>query len=123
MAKEIIGYLSVDFCSKHNISQFSGKSIVVYKDRYSYFEKHKDEYKSESSYQQTISSLTDIISNPCFVFYNEDTNGIEFFAKIDETVLVAVRADLSATELKIRSIYPTNEGKLNNRKKKKNLSK
>lgn len=117
MKKKVLGYLGEDLCNKFNITQFKNKKIVVYADRYIHFEKHKYEYKNLESYQKTINSLQQLIANPNFIYFNNNTSGLEFFGKVDEDVLVAIRADVSAHELKVKSVYPVNQQKINSRKK------
>lgn len=60
------------------------------------------------------SKLDLIIKKPDKTFYNEKTNGLEFYKKINDIIIVAIRINIGST-LKIRSFYPANKNKLNNR--------
>ncbi|QVK19780.1 hypothetical protein KHQ81_15575 (plasmid) [Mycoplasmatota bacterium] len=117
MKKELLGVLTEKIAKKFNLEEHSGKNIVIYDDKKIYIEKHKDEYKDEESYNNTVNNLSSIITSADFVYYNESTLGLEFFKYIDEDVLVAIRV-ANAKELKVRSVYPVSKTKIQNRKKK-----
>ena len=59
-----------------------------------------------------------IIKHPDSVFYNKKTNGLEYYKRIDNIIVVAIRMCFGST-LKINSFYPANKNKLNNRQSKK----
>ncbi len=82
-------------------------------------EKHLKDFGSEEKIKDIYNELSNIIKKPDYVFYNKNTKGIEFYKNIDKNICVAVRINPGKT-LKVRSWYPVNEGKILNRKKKRN---
>ena len=60
--------------------------------------------------------------NPDYVFYDKSKKGLEFYKKINSNILVAVRVD-NGKELKVKSVYPIKETKIENRKKKEEQTK
>ena len=79
--------------------------MVIYQDRYSHIEKHKGEFYSVESYQQSVDSLADIIANPEFISFNTKNASLEFVKFISENTLVAVTISTSE-ELKVKTMYP-----------------
>ena len=64
-----------------------------------------------------MTNLESIIERPDYVYYDVDKKGLEYYKNIKENVLVAVRIS-SGNELKVKSVYPVTETKIENRKKK-----
>ena len=115
--KEIIGKISKDIAITHSILEYEEKVIVLYSDRYTHIERHKNEFIDEESYNNALNSLEKIISNPDYVYVDLRKNGLEFYKKIDENVCVAIRIDNRSNELKIKSMYPVTQSKIDNRKR------
>lgn len=116
--KRYMGFLSDDFCNKFNIQEFKDKKVVMYSNRYSHIERHKEHFETIENYENAVNSIEDIIKNPLEVIHDPSKMGLEFYAIVDELVLVAIRADLTASELKIKSMYPVTEAKLKKRQEK-----
>ena len=113
--KKIIGKIPNSIINKYSMHDCENKNIVVYADRYIHFEGHKHEYINESSYNKSINSLGVIITSPDFVYENVANNSYEFYKKLDENVCLAVRIS-KGKDLKIRTLFPITEAKLNKRK-------
>ena len=93
--------------------QCKDKNIKIGYDRISHCDKHKNDFKSEQSYNKSMELLPEIINNPNYVGYNPNNNSIEYIKRIDELTLVAVRFK-DKGDLFLRSVYPISEGKLKN---------
>jgi hypothetical protein len=111
----VIGKIPESIIIQYNLSSYRGKNIIMYNDRYQYIEKHKHEFISDESFDNSVNAIPAIIQSPDYVFIDTNKKGIEFYKKIDEHTCVAVR--MGAT-LKVKSMYPVTETKINNRKKK-----
>ena len=116
---EYVGKLDFNIAKYWNLEEHSNKPIVIYKDRKKHIiDNHLNDFGSIEYIDYIWSKLPLIIKKPTSVFYNEKTKGLEYYKKIDNTIVVAVRISFSST-LKIRSFYPANKNKLNNRQAKK----
>ena len=80
-------------------------------------ERHINDYPSDDAYYFVMASLEEIIQNPDYVFYDESKQGLEYYKKINSDILVAIRVN-DGRELKVKSIYPVEKEKIENRKKK-----
>ncbi len=101
--KEVINALNLN-CSPRN--------ILLTADRIYHCEKHKNEYKNEHSYNQSISSIPEIIKNPDYIGFNESNNSIHYVKKLEDATLVAVRLSYKGA-LALRTVFPLTEYKLN----------
>jgi len=116
---EYVGKLNSDIANYWNLSEHSNKPIVIFYDRKKHIiDKHLKDFGSIERIENVWSKLGLIIKNPDDVFYNETTKGLEYYKKIDDMIVVAVRINFGSV-LKIRSFYPANKNKLNNRSIKK----
>lgn len=89
------------------------REIIIWKDRFEYVEKHKDDFENEEQYKKHIEAIPSIIQNPDYVGIHPNGKSIEFIKKIDKHMLVAVRLS-SKDRLSFRSSYPIKESKLKN---------
>jgi hypothetical protein len=76
-----------------------------------HIEKHKAKFKSEAEYVQHIQSITEIILNPDFVGVHPDGISIEFFKKIDEILVLAIRIR-PHEPFWVRTVFPITPDKL-----------
>lgn len=112
----VLGYVSELTADYWEIPEQKFKPIVQGKDWLNtHGQKHKCEFKSEYSFNQTVESLQDIIQHPSYVFYNQKENGLEFYKKVIEDVTVVVRIT-GKKKLYLATIYPSSSTKLKNRK-------
>lgn len=112
----LLGYVSEAVANYWEIPEQKLKPIIQGKDWLNtHGKKHKFEFKSEYSYNQSIANLQNIIQNPNYVFYNKEENGLEFYKKIIEDVTVVVRVT-GKKKLYLATIYPSSSTKLKNRK-------
>ena len=117
LKKTIIGTINNSISSKYLNGKYLGRKIVLYSDRLSHFKKHINEYSSIEDYKFTVASINKIINNPDFVFLDENKKGIEFYKNLNTNILVVVRTS-NSKELKVRSVYPVKQSKIENRKSK-----
>lgn len=110
-----LGFLRSDVAEHLGISEHKYKPIVIYYDRVQHVvDRHLKEFGSRERIEKIYNSLSILINNPDYIFYNKKTNGLEYYKKIDFDVCVAVRIN-SGRVLKVKSWYPVNEAKINNR--------
>lgn len=115
--KKVVGYISDDIAKKWLLDDCKGKAIIQSLDLYVHIAKHAKEYKSIESVNYTIEHISDVINDPDYVFYNEETKGIEYYKKLLENVSVVVQTS-NKRDLYIASVYPVTEIKIDNRKNK-----
>lgn len=112
---DYVGSLNPAIAQRWGIEEHANKPIVIYQDRKQHIiDKHLKDFGSEERIDYIWSKLHTIIKKPDEVFYNKDTNGLEYYKKIGDDIIVAVRLSFG-TSLKIRSFYPANKNKLKNR--------
>ena len=113
---EFIGSLNPAIAQRWNLNQHANKPIVIYKNiKQHIIDRHLGQFGSIEKIEYIWSKLRKIIKSPDEVFYNEKTKGLEYYKEIGDEVVVAVRINFSKT-LKIKSFYPANKNKLNNRR-------
>lgn len=115
---EYVGKLNPAIAKRWNLKEHANKPIVIYNNvRKHVVKRHLKDFGSEEEIDYVLSKLRVIIKKPDEVFYNSATNGLEYYKKINNMIIVAVRVDFGDT-LKIKSFYPANQNKLNNRQSK-----
>ena len=116
--KRILGEINNDIIDKWNLEEYKGKKIVIYPEAKQHSkDAHLDQYSSKEDYYFVMDSLEKIIKEPDYVFYDKSKSGLEYYKKIRGNILVAVRIK-SGKELRVRSVYPVKQVKIDNRKKK-----
>lgn len=75
-------------------------------------EKHKDEYKSITAYNQAVKSITLIIQQPDYIGLHSNGN-IQYIKRLDEISLVDIKIIKGKGGLLFRTIFPITEKKLN----------
>ena len=100
------------------MDEYRNKKIVLYPDAKEHSkEKHLEQYASKEDYYYVMDSLEDIIENPDYFFYDKSKSGLEYYKNVRGHILVAVRIK-PGKELRVRSIYPVKQVKIDNRKRK-----
>ena len=116
--KRILGEVTKKVVEQWGLKEHQNKKIVMYYDRKEHCkERHLKDYENESNYYFVMDSLEEIIQSPDYVFYNKNTLGLEYYKKLNENILIAVRIS-NGKELKVRSVYPVYKNKIENKKKK-----
>lgn len=111
-----VGKLNPDLAEYWNIYEHANKPIVIYSDRKQHvIDRHLNDFGNIENIEYVYNHLSSIIKNPEYTFYNKSTNGIEFYKKIKNNIVVAVHLSFGST-LKIKSFYPANKNKIENRK-------
>ena len=113
-----LGILDPKICQKWGIQEHQNKPILVYENRkYHVLDRHLAEFGSKEEIDKVYDMLDSIIKKPDYVFYNSSTKGLEYYKEISYDVCAAVEIKPGRV-LKVKSWYPANEGKIQNRKKK-----
>lgn len=116
--KRILGEISGEVVQQWDIPEQKNKKIVMYPEAKEHSkERHINDYPREDDYYFVMASLEEIIQNPDYVFYDKSKQGLEYYKKIDSNILVAIRVN-DGRELKVKSVYPVEQEKIDNRKKK-----
>lgn len=114
-----IGKLNPCIANYWGLKEHANKPIVIYNDRKQHvIDNHLKDFGSIEKIEYVWSKLGIIIKDPDDTFYNEKSKGLEYYKKIDNMIVVAIRINFG-TVLKIKSFYPANKNKLNNRNSKK----
>lgn len=115
---EYIGKLNPGIAEYWGLKEHANKPIVLYESvLYHVLEVHKKDFESVENITEIYDNLRKIIKKPDYVFYNEKTSGLEYYKNINDTIVVAIRVNFGST-LKVKSFYPANLNKLNNRRSK-----
>ena len=121
--KRILGQINNEIIEQWELYEHKNKKIVMYPEAKEHSkDRHINDYPSIEDYYIVMDSLEKIIQNPDYVFYDKSKKGLEFYKKINSNILVAVRVD-NGKELKVKSVYPIKETKIENRKKKEEQTK
>lgn len=116
--KRILGEISDEVVQQWNIPEQKNKKIVMYPEAKEHSkERHINDYPNEESYYFVMASLEEIINSPDYVFYDKSKRGLEYYKEINCNILVAIRVN-DGRELKVKSVYPVEKEKIENRKKK-----
>ncbi len=116
--KRILGEVSNEVVEKWQLYEYKNKKIVMYPEAKEHSkDRHINDYKSVDDYYYVMDSLEEIINNPDYVFYDKSKAGLEYYKNIRGNILVAIRV-VPGKELKVRSVYPVEQEKINNRRKK-----
>lgn len=118
MNYKYVGILTEEIADYWGISEHKNKPILVYEDRKQHvIDSHLQDFGSIEEINYVYDNLSIIIKKPDYVFYNANTNGLEYYKKLKNNICVAVRINPGKV-LKIKSWYSANPNKLSNRKKK-----
>ena len=116
--KRILGEVSNEVVEKWQLYEYKNKKIVMYPEAKEHSkDRHINDYKSVDDYYYVMDSLEEIINNPDYVFYDKSKAVLEYYKNIRGNILVAIRV-VPGKELKVRSVYPVEQEKINNRRKK-----
>lgn len=121
--KRILGKLNKNIIEQWELYDHKDKKIVMYEEAKEHSKtKHLKEYENEEDYYIVMDSLEKIIKNPDYVFYDKSKKGLEYYKRVNQHILVAIRVD-EGKELRVKSIYPVKSEKIENRKKKEEKTK
>lgn len=112
---KIMGSITKDIAEKWYLDEQKDKTILQEAGLFKHIAPHAEQYESIESLNYTMEHMSDVINEPDFVFYNVSKNGIEYYKKLLENVVVVV-TPTRKRELYISSVYPVDEMKLSNRK-------
>lgn len=118
-----IGILDENIAEYWGIEEHKNKPILVFDNKKQHvIDRHLKDFGSEDEIMKVYDNLSNIIKKPDYVYYNNVAKSLEYYKKIDSNVCVAVRINPGKV-LKIKSWFPVNFKKIENRKKKEVLEK
>lgn len=110
---KIVGRVSNEVVEKYKLYDYRNKEITQSLDLYLHVAKHVSEFESVDSYNNTMSNIPEIISNPYFVYYDPNKNSLLYFKKIDENVCVVVKLNLRKNkDTYVSTVYPISDKKI-----------
>lgn len=111
---KIVGRISDDVVEKYKLYDYKNKEIVQSLDLYVHVAKHAKEFKCVDSFNHTLSNISEIISNPYFVYFEPSRNSLLYFKETDENVCVVVKLTLRKNkDCYVATVYPINKNKIN----------
>lgn len=75
---KIVGVISDEIVEKYKLYEYRNETIVQSLDLYQHTY-HIQEFENVDSYNNTVNSISDIIKNPKFVYYNSSKNSLLYF--------------------------------------------
>lgn len=110
---KIVGRISNEIVDRYKLYDYRNKEIVQSLDLYFHVAKHAKEFENVDSFNNTLSSIPEIISNPYFVYYDPLRNSLLYFKKIDETVCTVVKLNLRKNkDTYVATVYPISKNKI-----------
>lgn len=110
---KIVGRISDDIIEKYKLYDYRNREIIQSLDLYVHVAKHAKEFESVDSFNHTLSNISEIISNPYFVYYEPSRNSLLYFKEIDENVCVVVKLTLRKNkDSYVATVYPINKNKI-----------
>ena len=110
---KIVGRISDEVVDKYKLYDYRDKEIVQSLDLYLHVAKHVPEFESVDSYNHTMSNISEIISNPYFVYHDPHKNSLLYFKEIDEDVCVVVKLNLRKNkDTYVATVYPISKNKI-----------
>lgn len=107
-----VGKLSDEVINRYGLHDFRNIEITQSMDLYLHVVKHREEFQSIDSYNNTLSKIPEIISNPRLVYYDKQRNSLLYFKKIDENVCSVVKLNIRKKEIYVASVFPVSENKI-----------
>ena len=110
---KIVGRISDEVVERYKLYDYRNMEITQSLDLYLHVAKHVPEFESVDSYNLAMSSISEIISNPYFVYYDPHRNSLLYFKEIDENVCVVVKLNLRKNkDTYVSTVYPISEQKI-----------
>ncbi len=110
---KIVGRISDEVVERYKLYDYRNMEITQSLDLYLHVAKHVPEFESVDSYNHAMSSISEIISNPYFVYYDPHRNSLLYFKEIDENVCVVVKLNLRKNkDTYVSTVYPISEQKI-----------
>lgn len=111
--KKIVGRISDEVVDRYKLYEYRNEEIVQSLDLYLHITKHIHEFESVDSYNNTISNIPQIISDPLFVYHDSTRNSLLYFKEIDENVCAVVKLNLRKNkDSYVASVYPVSKEKI-----------
>lgn len=122
--KKVVGYISEDISEKFNLEQYKGQEIIQSLDFYFHTSKHINEFETLYNYNNTITNIDKILSDPYYVYYENDRNSLLYFSELSENVCVVVKLKLRENKDNyVATVYPLSKDKVKKFKEKELLDK
>ena len=110
---KIVGRISDEVVERYKLYDYRNKEIVQSLDLYIHVAKHAKEFESVDSFNNTLNSIPEIISNPYFVYHDPSRNSLLYFKEIDENVCTVVKLNLRKNkDSYVATVFPISKNKI-----------
>lgn len=110
---KIVGRVSDEIVEKYKLYDYRNVEIVQSLDLYVHIAKHIPEFESVDSYNHTMSSISEILADPYFVYYEPKKNSLLYFKELLENICVVVQLNLRKNkDTYIATVYPISKYKI-----------
>jgi len=132
--KRILGRVSTEIIEEYKLQKHANKKIVIYDNDRRHCEKeHAHQFKDTKTFHYIMDKLEYIIENPDYVFFTKgyderknkktgviekiERHTLEYYKTFEDDITVRVRVD-DGNELKVKTVFPVNGKKIENKIKK-----
>lgn len=114
---KIIGFITKEQAEKWGHPEFTGRPIYQFAKIHKHANKHFKQFKKgEKSKNYTMQHISDVISNPEYICYNQKNDGFEYHKELMEYVVVTIKpANDNPDVFCVSTVYPSSEEKMQNR--------
>ena len=120
--KRILGKVAKEIAIENGISEYANKKIVLYENDRKHCEKHIADFGDKKTFHYVMDNLEYIIDEPDYVFYVKNKQTLEYYKTFGTDVTVRVKV-APGNELKVKTVFPVNPTKIENRIKHKDYNK
>lgn len=103
----IVGKVNAEFCKMQGIEEYSDFLIAQSTGLIYHASKHSKEFSNEEGLQKSLNSITEILLEPYFMYYDETKKSIKYYKKIDQFVCVVV--NILTHNAFVATIYPVSQ--------------
>ena len=108
---KLVGYILEQAIISSELSVHLNKPILQALKLYKHTSKHVEDFKSVDSYNNTMSNIDKVISDPYFIFYDKEKQSLRYYKMLDEYVCVIVKLT-NKRHLYVQTVYPVSIDKI-----------
>ena len=120
--KRILGRVTKEIAEENGLNEYANKKIVLYDNDRKHCEKHIVDFGDKKTFHYVMDNLEYIIEEPDYVFYVKNKKTLEYYKTLGTDVTVRVKVE-PGSELKVKTVFPVNQTKIDNRIKNKDYNK
>lgn len=108
---KLVGYILEQAIISSELSEHLNKPILQSLKLYKHTVKHVEDFKNVDSYNNTMSNIDKIISDPYFIYYDKEKHSLRYYRLLDEFVCVIVKLS-NKKRLYVYTVYPVGKDKI-----------